>query len=64
MIEEEHYGKADVANEIAVLQNEHQKIFEFWEEKKKEYEQGLDFQLFMRDVDQMESIMTKQEVRN
>ncbi|XP_065647133.1 spectrin alpha chain, non-erythrocytic 1 isoform X2 [Hydra vulgaris] len=61
IIEDEHCGKPDVENEIAILQKERQKVIECWVEKKKEYDQGLDFQLFMRDADQMESIMVKQE---
>ena len=45
-----------------VLESEKKSLLELWEERRILYEQCMDLQLFVRDTEQADAWMTKQEV--
>ena len=62
MIANDHYEKELVAEKLVDLQAERTKMMEAWDEKKVKYDQCMEYQLFNRDVEQMETIIATQEV--
>lgn len=48
--------------QLAILESEKRSLLELWEEKRILYEQCMDLQLFVRDTEQADAWMTKQEV--
>ena len=48
--------------QLGVLAEEKKSLLELWEERRIQYEQCMDLQLFVRDTEQADAWMTKQEV--
>ena len=48
--------------QLSVLESEKKSLLELWEERRILYEQCMDLQLFVRDTEQADAWMTKQEV--
>ena len=44
--------------------SEKSELLKLWEDRKSEFDQCMDLQLFMRDADQLDAWMAKQEVRS
>ncbi|CAL8071830.1 unnamed protein product [Calicophoron daubneyi] len=52
---------ADIATKLSEIEREWNALLQLWEEKRVQFEQCMDLQLFLRDVEQAESWMSKQE---
>jgi len=48
--------------QLVTLANEKTSLLDLWEERRVLYEQCMDLQLFIRDSEQVDAWMTKQEV--
>lgn len=62
MIDNDHYEKDIVMEKLNDLKDERSKMTADWDDKKVKYDQCMEYQLFNRDVEQMETIMATQEV--
>ena len=49
---------------MSQLSDERDTLLELWEERRKQFDQCMDLQLFNRDVEQADAWMAKQEVRS
>ncbi|PVD22109.1 hypothetical protein C0Q70_17913 [Pomacea canaliculata] len=61
LVKSDHYAADDVREKLAILESEKRSLLELWEEKRILYEQCMDLQLFVRDTEQADAWMTKQE---
>jgi len=48
--------------QLGVLSQEKEALLRLWEERRQQYEQCMDLQLFYRDTEQVDNWMSKQEV--
>ncbi|XP_077865919.1 spectrin alpha chain, non-erythrocytic 1-like [Saccoglossus kowalevskii] len=56
-----HYASEEVSEKLVTLANEKTSLLELWEERRIQYEQCMDLQLFYRDTEQADTWMSKQE---
>ncbi|RUS85999.1 hypothetical protein EGW08_006269 [Elysia chlorotica] len=61
LVETDHFAKDDVREKLETLNHEKHTLLELWEERRVLYEQCMDLQLFLRDTEQADTWMTKQE---
>ncbi|GFO16769.1 spectrin alpha chain [Plakobranchus ocellatus] len=61
LVESDHFAKDDVRDKLEILNQEKHTLLELWEERRVLYEQCMDLQLFLRDTEQADTWMTKQE---
>lgn len=61
LVTSNHYAADDVSDKLAVLDSEKKSLLELWEERRVQYEQCMDLQLFIRDTEQADAWMSKQE---
>ena len=62
MIASQHEESDLIGGKLDDMKKAREKMLQGWDEKKKEYDQCMELQLFNRDIEQMESIMVVQEV--
>lgn len=48
--------------QLAILAEDRAALLELWEQRRQQYEQCMDLQLFYRDTEQVDNWMSKQEV--
>ncbi|XP_056289085.1 spectrin alpha chain, non-erythrocytic 1 [Pseudoliparis swirei] len=56
-----HYASDEVKDKLGVLSQEKEALLRLWEERRQQYEQCMDLQLFYRDTEQVDNWMSKQE---
>ncbi|KAL8606296.1 hypothetical protein ACOMHN_024191 [Nucella lapillus] len=61
LVSSNHYAADEVREKLGILESEKKSLLELWEERRIMYEQCMDFQLFIRDTEQADAWMTKQE---
>ncbi|XP_052790870.1 spectrin alpha chain-like isoform X12 [Mya arenaria] len=61
LVETDHYAADEVREKLQTLSSEKNSLHELWEERRILYEQCMDLQLFIRDTEQADAWMTKQE---
>ncbi|CAG2257396.1 SPTA [Mytilus edulis] len=61
LVDADHYAADEVREKLQVLSSEKSSLLELWEERRILYEQCMDLQLFYRDTEHADSVMTKQE---
>ncbi|XP_052259701.1 spectrin alpha chain-like isoform X3 [Dreissena polymorpha] len=61
LVETNHYAAEEVKEKLHTLSSEKSSLHELWEERRILYEQCMDLQLFLRDTEQADAWMTKQE---
>lgn len=61
LVQTNHFAKDDVKEKLETLNHEKHTLLELWEERRVLYEQCMDLQLFLRDTEQADTWMTKQE---
>lgn len=61
LVDEDHYAADEVRDKLQVLSSEKSSLLELWEERRILYEQCMDLQLFYRDSEHADALMTKQE---
>ncbi|KAK7095430.1 spectrin alpha chain-like isoform X3 [Littorina saxatilis] len=61
LVNSNHYAADEVREKLSVLEFEKKSLLELWEERRIQYEQCMDLQLFVRDTEQADAWMTKQE---
>ncbi|KAK7505097.1 hypothetical protein BaRGS_00003667 [Batillaria attramentaria] len=61
LVASNHYATEEVREKLGVLESEKRSLLELWEERRILYEQCMDLQLFVRDTEQADAWMTKQE---
>ncbi|XP_059141379.1 spectrin alpha chain-like isoform X3 [Physella acuta] len=61
LVESHHFASEEVKEKLQVLNYEKHTLLELWEERRVLYEQCMDLQLFLRDTEQADTWMTKQE---
>ncbi|XP_067662527.1 spectrin alpha chain-like isoform X1 [Haliotis asinina] len=61
LVDTNHYASDEVREKLDVLRHEKESLLNLWEERRILYEQCMDLQLFIRDTEQADAWMTKQE---
>ncbi|CAG5135132.1 unnamed protein product, partial [Candidula unifasciata] len=61
LVQSNHFAADEVKEKLTILSNEKHSLLELWEERRVLYEQCMDLQLFLRDTEQADTWMTKQE---
>ncbi|XP_060596253.1 spectrin alpha chain, non-erythrocytic 1-like isoform X2 [Ruditapes philippinarum] len=61
LVDTNHYAADEVREKLHTLSTEKNSLLEMWEERRILYEQCMDLQLFIRDTEQADAWMTKQE---
>ncbi|KAH9498947.1 hypothetical protein Btru_004017 [Bulinus truncatus] len=61
LVESNHFASDEVREKLNTLNYEKHTLLELWEERRVMYEQCMDLQLFLRDTEQADTWMTKQE---
>ncbi|XP_076454932.1 LOW QUALITY PROTEIN: spectrin alpha chain-like [Babylonia areolata] len=61
LVSSNHFAADEVREKLGVLESEKKSVLELWEERRILYEQCMDLQLFVRDTEQADAWMTKQE---
>lgn len=61
LVDADHYAADEVREKLQVLSSEKSSLLELWEERRILYEQCMDLQLFYRDTEHADAVMTKQE---
>lgn len=61
LVESNHFAAEEVKEKLQTLSHEKHTLLELWEERRVLYEQCMDLQLFLRDTEQADTWMTKQE---
>jgi len=61
LVESNHFAADEVKDKLASLSAEKSGLLELWEERRVLYEQCMDLQLFLRDTEQADAWVTKQE---
>ncbi|BFZ06026.1 hypothetical protein BsWGS_09066 [Bradybaena similaris] len=61
LVQANHFAADEVKEKLTILSNEKHSLLELWEERRVLYEQCMDLQLFLRDTEQADTWMTKQE---
>ena len=61
LVDDDHYAADEVREKLQVLSSEKSSLLELWEERRILYEQCMDLQLFYRDTEHADALMTKQE---
>ncbi|KAK6196167.1 hypothetical protein SNE40_001445 [Patella caerulea] len=61
LVESNHYASDEAREKLQTLAAEKQSLMELWEERRILYEQCMDLQLYIRDTEQADAWMTKQE---
>jgi len=61
LVESNHFASEEVQNKLSTINSEKTSLLELWEERRVQYEQCMDLQLFLRDTEQADTWMTKQE---
>nr|WAW84869.1 spectrin alpha chain [Halisarca dujardinii] len=56
-----HFASDEVKDKLINLVSEKSQLLRLWEDRKVEFDQCMDLQLFMRDADQLDAWMSKQE---
>eukprot|EP00117_Sycon_ciliatum_P010415 scpid4432/ scgid12327/ Spectrin alpha chain, brain; Alpha-II spectrin; Fodrin alpha chain; Spectrin, non-erythroid alpha chain len=62
LVAAQHYANDEIREKLASLGEEQQSLLELWDQRQKEFCQCMDLQVFMRDTEQMNAWMGKQEV--
>ena len=62
LISSGHYATQEVKNTLESLAGEKSSLLELWEERRAQFDQCMELQLFMRDAEQADNWMAKQEV--
>ncbi|XP_041369234.1 spectrin alpha chain-like isoform X2 [Gigantopelta aegis] len=61
LLDSNHYASDEVREKLSILEHEKTFLLDLWEERRILYEQCMDLQLFIRDTEQADAWMTKQE---
>ncbi|ESO95207.1 hypothetical protein LOTGIDRAFT_202396 [Lottia gigantea] len=61
LVESNHYAADEAREKLQTLATEKKTLMELWEERRILYEQCMDLQLYIRDTEQADAWMTKQE---
>ncbi len=62
LISSGHFASEEVKEYLVSLGSQKASLLGLWEERKAQFDQSMDLQLFMRDADQADNWMAKQEV--
>ena len=62
LITSSHFASEEVKEKLIALVSEKGELLKLWEDRKTEFDQCMELQLFYRDADQADAWMAKQEV--